>query len=63
MFPKLVMMRVLDFVFAPFIMGTTVSRFKARFETKIALGLDDFFALLTLLTYCALVSVLKWGES
>ncbi len=56
-------MRFLDFVFVPFIMGTTVSRFKARSETKIALGLDDFFALLTLLTYCALVGLMKWGES
>lgn len=63
MFPKLVIMRVLDYVFAILIMYTTASRFKKRLGTKIALGLDDVFALLTLLTYCAMVGVLKLGES
>lgn len=63
MFPQLVMMRVLDLVFYPLTLGTTISRFEARRQKKVTLGLDDFFALLALLTYCALLGVLKWGQS
>ena len=59
----MVMMRAVDAVFAPLTMITTLSRFAVRGHKKVAFGTDDFFDFLTLLTFCALVGVLKWGKS
>lgn len=57
------MMRVLVAVFAPLTIIATVLRFVARGQKKVALGLDDFFALLALITFCALLGASYWGES
>lgn len=61
MFSDMVMIRVLDAVFAPLTMITTMWRFEG--QKKVALGLDDFFALLALITFWAIPGVLQWGES
>lgn len=62
-FTKMMMMRVLVAVFVPLTIIATILRFVARGKKKVALGIDDFFALLALITYCALLGVSYWGES
>lgn len=62
-FAKMMMMRVLVAVFVPLTIIATILRFVARGKKKVALGLDDFFALLALITFCALLGVSYWGES
>lgn len=59
----MMMMRVLVAVFVPLTIIATILRFLARGKKKVALGFDDFFAFLALITFCALLGVSYWGES
>lgn len=58
------MMLTMVVVFAPLTTIATLLRFVARrTQKKVALGLDDLFALLSLLTFGTLIGVSLWGES
>lgn len=56
------MMLVLIAVLVPLTTIATLLRFCARAQKKVALGLDDCFAFLSLLTFYALVGLAYWGE-